>query len=530
MIKLTVNPLVLQKLTIAFPKPSNCAQKALDKYCANLEHMLIEALTIGQTEYERKLDLFSILVNQLRRSCRIGPDKQWLHDWLLKNNLNLIKIIEKGSNLTGLKSVVSLTEFVTMDEQFSLEKLIQKQLSNSCLSDASDPEEATALFNKLYPMIHAIQDDEVELEKQYDSVKVNIKSVESYLDWLVNDAKLISKKNKNAYARHAQVIIKISKLLNGQFIQKKIESPFGRTYYEGISIQSVNKQLRRAMLGDAWEYDIKSSVITWKMGFSLACYQASKSTQPYTKDFFQTQNYLSDKKDFMLAVRNNTFINEDKYTREEQEKILKQAITAICFGATVRAHGWRDTSGQWQHASINTIIKDTECRKRFTKSAIVKKFIAEQKQLDDYIFTKLKNENPQLASLQILTNANGRLNKAKFLAYAYQHAETHVMNVVRAELAQTDNALLANIHDAIVLKNKLTPTEKSRIEMKMQEATGNEQWQLGEKKLEQYNSVNREAINEEKAHKQRIALEEARAKKVFSSRQKDDLGTSFEFD
>ena len=110
MLKLTVNSKVLEKLSKAFSKPQASAQKALDKYMAKLEEMLNEALVLGQTEYERKLDLYSIKVNDLRRACRIGSDKKWLHDWLIDNKLDLIKIAEKGSILNGLKSVISLTE------------------------------------------------------------------------------------------------------------------------------------------------------------------------------------------------------------------------------------------------------------------------------------------------------------------------------------------------------------------------------------------------------------------------------------
>jgi hypothetical protein len=39
----------------------------------------------------------------------------------------------------------------------------------------------------------------------------------------------------------------------GKLPQKKKFSSFGITYYRNYSIQNVNKELRRALLGDAWE-------------------------------------------------------------------------------------------------------------------------------------------------------------------------------------------------------------------------------------------------------------------------------------
>jgi len=40
------------------------------------------------------------------------------------------------------------------------------------------------------------------------------------------------------------------------------------------------------------------------------------------------------------------------------------------------------------------------------------------------------------------------------LAYAYQHAETEVMDVVRAEIRRLGKTVLANIHDAIVVRER----------------------------------------------------------------------------
>ena len=59
--------------------------------------------------------------------------------------------------------------------------------------------------------------------------------------------------------------------------------------------------------------------------------------------------------------------------------------------------------------------------------------------------------------------AKGRLSKSKVLAWLYQNAESIIMNFVRDELKNFNVAVLANIHDAIVVNRKLTTSEVQHI-------------------------------------------------------------------
>ena len=58
MITLEINPQVLKKLRMAFPKPANCADKALEKYRVLLEGLLIKAVQRGRSTYELRFDLY----------------------------------------------------------------------------------------------------------------------------------------------------------------------------------------------------------------------------------------------------------------------------------------------------------------------------------------------------------------------------------------------------------------------------------------------------------------------------------------
>jgi len=70
-----------------------------------------------------------------------------------------------------------------------------------------------------------------------------------------------SASKRKQYLLQAHVILTVAKDKDGKYYQRKLPSDFGRTYYSGTSVQNVNKELRRAMLGNSWEYDIRSSVV-----------------------------------------------------------------------------------------------------------------------------------------------------------------------------------------------------------------------------------------------------------------------------
>jgi hypothetical protein len=60
------------------------------------------------------------------------------------------------------------------------------------------------------------------------------------------------------------------------------------------------------------------------------------------------------------------------------------------------------------------------------------------------------------------------------------------MDVVRHTLAKLNKTVLANIHDAIVLKQRLRVDDKHEIEMCMQEQTDNPYWRLGATELKRW--------------------------------------------
>ena len=60
------------------------------------------------------------------------------------------------------------------------------------------------------------------------------------------------------------------------------------------------------------------------------------------------------------------------------------------------------------------------------------------------------------------------------------------MSIVRDALAANGKAVLASIHDAIITKENLGRELTSEIEQRMRDATDNDYWRLGAKKLKRY--------------------------------------------
>ena len=271
MIKITVNSAVYEALQKAFPKPTNSAHRALAKYVSVLESMLFKSLHFKATPMQRKLDLFSISLQQLaNQGGQIGPKKQRLHAWLRDNNLSLVEPVVMGSNLTGSVSQCKLTSLVTMVDTLAVEdKILRSGKSDReidqylCGDDFGNYQVLNLLFPEFKQRIKS-----PEIEEMFDLVPVDKESVKSYIIWLTTESEHITKEKMNQALRQARIILAISSVMDGYYVQRKKPSLFGRMYYEGTSVQNINKELRRAVLGDCWEYDIRSSVVAWKMGWA----------------------------------------------------------------------------------------------------------------------------------------------------------------------------------------------------------------------------------------------------------------------
>ena len=511
MIKLTIESCVLAKLKTAMPKTDK-AEKALTKYKEILEQKLNHSLLNMHSNMFRFFKHFLVSTHALQAETgqfRIDGKKTYLHTWLEENGVALIQVVRVG--LKGSDpSTVKLSSLAAMDDAMDINTMKQMSINqlDALLNDKTLNDED--FFYRMYPDFLSMTAS--QLKTNYDTCPVDIKSLKQFIVWLTHKADKLTEVGKQLLIRQSNAILRIANAGNGDLPQKKNPSHFGRNYYHGINVQSVHRSLRQALLGNCYEYDLRTSVITWKMGFSEQCYLQLQSPQSFEDEFPSSLAYLDDKKKFRDSVKAATFSASSKISDAQQTTLIKQALTALSFGARIYQHGWIDRSGKEFNPAIVQILKNPDDRKRFINCALIHQFRNEQKKLDSFIFDLYTSNDLSLLNDAELKTSSKRTSRSKVMAYLYQHAETIVMDMVRTEVKALGKEVIANVHDAIVLRQKLSSYEKQEIEHKLRVSTGIKYWMLEEDKIKGYTGISAEVKRDELEHKLRMAALEHQAK------------------
>ena len=502
MIKLIVDPIVLTTLKQAMPK-TNKAEEALEKYISVLERHIDKSLMNARDNKFRFFKQFLLSTHDLSLEVgqfRINHKKQYLHKWLEQNKVNLIEVIYVG--LKGKDpSTVKLSSLVTMNDAMDLQTLKKKSINelDKLLSDKSLTD--VDLFFRMFPDFATF--NQQYLQANYDFCPINTNSLKQFIVWASLRANKLNAVEKQMMLRQANVILRLAKGGSDVLPMKRKLSPFGRTYYEGISVHSVHRTLREGMLGKCYEYDLRTSVISWKMGFAQFCYQQMKSKNTFQQEFSACLDYLMDKKKFREQVRNQTFGSSSHIDAELQIKLVKEGLTALSFGARIYSHGWINQSGEAFNPAIVKIFKDQDARDGFIKSSLVNKFREEQKKLDDFVFDAFTSNDPSLLTNSILQTKSGRVSKSKVMSYLYQTAETKVMDIISDEIKLLGKKVLARVHDAIFIDSKLSNYDKQNIEFNVRNITQMDYWTLDGEKLNGFKGVSA-LLKKEEAEQQRL--------------------------
>ena len=512
-IKLIVSESVLDALKSAMPK-TNKAELALEKYCTVLERHLEQSLLHMDDNMYRLFKNFYVSTHDL--SLEVGQfvingKRQYLHKWLETKNLNLIRVVEVGLK-GGDFSTVSLTERVTINDAMDIKQLQKKTIDelDALLNDKTLTD--TDFFYKIFPDFQTMT--QVQLRKEYDLCPVDVKSLKQFIVFLTKKANKMNDVQRQMLVRQARAIIRIAEAGIGDLPMKKNPSHFGRMYYTGaLNVQSIRTILRHAMLGDCYEYDIRSSVVAWKLGFAwVVCNKCGVTPQQFNQNFKTCLSYLNDKVKFRETIREKTFGTTTNISQEMQLNVVKQALTAISFGARKHTHGWIDQSGKEFNPAIPKIIADETARKNFYACPEAVAYMDENKLMDQIITEYAKQTWPELQDDTELQTASGRISNSKLMSFLYQQSETIVMDIVRTEVKAVYKTVLANVHDAIYINEKLHSADKKRIEMVMQRKTGLQFWYLDEEKIEGYKGISDEVRQDELAHKALIEQQEQLAK------------------
>ena len=473
-------PSVLAALESAFPTPPNRAKQQLDKYLALLEREM-RLSELNRSVFARRFKAYDIPLTKLINGSPTINNKRWrVHEWLGKHGHALVQNINKSANnitkeIAVLKPTANL--IVKNDNLLKyLQSLNAPELDTYLSSLTQDWQDLINEYQSDYYSLSA-----KDRTSQYFSSPVDIAALKRYMTSIVQGATVLNKYQQENSIVQAEYVLRLAQVNNGLLHQKIDKKAFGRTYYEGVSVLSTRKELRMAFLGTSWEYDCKSCSTAWKMSFATQRHAQKKYRKLDVRHTFAAMTlYLEDKEAFFDAVILEVYNSQ---STPDYKATIKEAMTALGFGAKLSMGTWRSDKGEENQSSLFGVFeKDEVALKRFVDCKLVKKFNAEQQTLNKFIVAKFSVDAAWQAAMTAEQQRKKvkQFSSAQKIVWLYQHAETIMMDMVRAEVKKSGNTVLANVHDAVVVRNQIPALLLAKIERKVQQRTGVGYFKLGE--------------------------------------------------
>ena len=332
---------------------------------------------------------------------------------------------------------------------------IMNQKLIDLLIDSGDTEELVALY------YGDITEDTV-----LDTVPIDIRSLTNFIENTVKEIATTEKNSKHQIAlyrnlRQAKYIKVISEFFSqayGEHVLPMIPNPsvYGRAYYKGINIQNVSKIVRKACLGEHYSYDLNAAV------YAIKLMLAKNILKQYDIDDYGYFTYTKEYLDHKNPIRKQLAKHITKYS--DPEKLVKEAITAIGFGARIGGGSWQ-VDGEWHTSSIEDIIMNRKDRENFMQDPWVKKFVREQQSLTNIITSEyIDNEQfiDKVSNIPTMFK-NNKIRKTQVMSYVFQHTEKMIMDQITQNIP-----VVARIHDSFITLNKLTNVQISDIKYQLQ--------------------------------------------------------------
>ena len=490
MLKLEYSPSVTLALIKAFPKYSlQKANSKIEKYLKVLQRLMRRSKLNKNSKLQKRIKTYEFEASILwDKTGQLGSERIRIHQWMLKNRVPLVINTRIKYRPTKDLAIFKTTKLLTIKDESFLNSIrlmteveMKKFLDTPTQDDIDEIDDYLNDFRALNVQ---------EQKKLYDSVEVDIESLKSYLKKLANGQIKIATYKQESDADYSEYILRIAQLNNGMLPQLKHYSEFGRNYYKNISVQNVSKRVREVFLGDSWEYDCKSCSASWKMAFAQEYYNSKKRHKQSFDDSFSAMTlYLEYKSVFFDEVIKTTFALLP-YSHEFKTKAVKNAMTAIGFGAKLTTGYYKSKDGDIKFSSLYEIFDEKiELLRRFKNSTIVSQYCDEQSILNKYIVNKYINDAVWLAEMEAsrFKRESKPYKDTQKISWLFQHAETKMMDIVRDELQKLGKTVLANVHDAIVVRQQLTASELLAIEQIVRTSTNVQYFALGETQYQRHN-------------------------------------------
>jgi hypothetical protein len=409
------------------------------------------------------------------------------------------RMIERGNSYTGRVSVVEVNDYLL-----------------HYLVDAL-PEAYIA-----WVIRNLVSDEVLDNDKLVEEITINLKNLKNYIE---NCKIQLKKQDKSKHEMgkirrnifQAQIVHKFSSFLGGKMVLFRKPSAFGRTYYHGLSIQNMSKEVRNAALGEHYQYDIIAAAYSDKIAMDNkifadvmdvdlpAAIRLNDRNHPFTKMYLASRTEIRER-----LVRECIIHTKGPFSFKV--KMIKRSINAMGFGARMD----NPTKSRPIKTALEDIIKNKQDRELFLNHEFIVNFYKERKDLDLTIILDLKIGG---AYEKIVENIKAdkqtnRVSVNQILAFVYQHNETRYMDIMCRRLESYGIQVIARIHDCFIVKEKLSDYVLNDILSVMRsenkyadlDCEHIKPW-LSEDEKQAYKDYD----NELKAHKARIQEEEKRA-------------------
>lgn len=434
-------PLDQNRFYTYFNASKDWQKKLIDDKINEYRNLLID-YSISRYHYTLGTKYLQLPLNDFKRKiglvCIYGSGKREYFTQVVEQIQPQFQILkeDKGSNI---KRKVSLVK-----PHYNLKQLIQ-------LKDAEE------LLVAMYGDIDITDNTLVDI------TPVDIGSLKAFL--LGNEQYKYQNDKIKQYHDQAQQILLIAELTGGVFPQIIKESPYGRRYYTGQSLQTMSSIVRGAALGNHFQYDLNAAVYAIKF---FLCSHITDKKFTYTGEYIEGGAKYKDS--IRKQIADYVYQPDSKITDKQLENI-KKVITAVGFGATPNSRGYYDENGKWNNTALADVFtyksKITDrmvlAKDKFEKLKIhpwLKEFIREQKEMTDLI-TKwyIDNELVNKEDHSFLVDGRNAFNKNKLMAYIFQTFERGIMDKTEEFINKEDNQVLLRVHDAIYTRKRVDMAE-----------------------------------------------------------------------
>ena len=467
-------------LSLRFQDATGCNEAKADRFAQQyLAVCLVQILRhLNKAAGEHVYVSLTDLQNQMG-DVTVRGQRHYVFNTFQTFRERILAPIQVGSNLKGMLTMAELN--------YELEELLIAH---------GDGEE---LCRELYrDFADEIARDDV------DMVPIDMFSLTSFIKGNLNQdrSRPRTAETVNNYLYHALRIKTIAAVNDNHMPHVINESQFGRKYYKGPNLQNTPKIVRHAALGDCHEYDIESSVFAWKYSWFMNICQQQDESVAMPMAMPATSEYL----DYKTARRRQLARTVFDSDEEGWVAIIKEAITAIGFGAPARVTGYV-VQGSYEPSALNTIIKSKTRLQTFLTDPWVQEFVEEQKSINKIIVeaARLQGMEPHFRSIPELLDRAGRLRPNSVVSYLYQQTERQILEYLIRECDSAE--ILLTVHDCIYTRRPINLLET----------------RVGIREFGEYFKISHEEHrgyaydDEATAHRQRIAQEEAHAASVYGT-------------